>query len=114
MANNAAITASGIIGITWSAPSSNGGSAIIDYKISYKTGTAAYSVLASGITATSYTASSLSAGVIYNFKVTARNAVGLGADSSEVSIIAATRPTSPQSLANNAAITAAGIVGIAW
>ena len=93
MANNAAITASGIVGLTWSTPSSNGGSAIIDYQISFKTGTAAYTVLASGITATSYTASSLSAGVTYTFKVTARNVVGLGADSSEVSIIAASIPT---------------------
>jgi len=37
LANDAAITASGTVGITWSAPSSNGGSSIIDYQISYRT-----------------------------------------------------------------------------
>ena len=92
MANNATITASGTVGLTWQAPSSNGGSPIIDYKIFYKTGTGAYSDLASNITATSYTASSLQAGVIYNFKVAARNAVNLGPDSSEVAVRAAAIP----------------------
>jgi len=93
LANNAAITASGTIGLTWSAPNSNGGSTVIDYQISSKTGGAAYSVLATGITMTSYTASSLTSGATYTFKVTARNAVGLGTDSSEVSIMADKIPT---------------------
>ena len=114
MANNAAITASGVIGLTWQAPSSNGGSAVIDYQISYKTGTAAYTTLASGINALSYTASSLQAGITYTFKVRAKNAVNFGPDSSEVSILAAKVPTQPLSLANNAAITAAGTIGITW
>jgi len=93
LANDATITASGIIGLTWSAPSSNGGSAVIDYQISFKTGTDGFSVLVSGIAATSYTASSLTPGATYTFKVKARNAVGFGADSSTVSIMADKLPT---------------------
>jgi len=103
LANDATITASGIIGLTWSAPSSNGGSAVIDYQISFKTGTDGFSVLVSGIAATSYTASSLTSGATYTFKVTARNELGFGEDSAEVSILAAAKPTAPLNLANNAA-----------
>jgi len=95
LANNAAITASGTVGLQWLAPASNGGSPIIDYQISYKTAAAAFSILATGITTTSYTASSLTADVIYTFKISARNLVGLSLDSSEVSIRAAAIPSVP-------------------
>ena len=82
LTNNIPVTASGIVGLTWSAPLSDGGSQVIDYRISSKIGAGTYSVLASGILATSYTAISLTADILYTFKVTARNLVGLGADSS--------------------------------
>ena len=59
---------------------------MIDYQISSKTGAGAYSVLATGITTTSYTAGSLTANVVYGFKVTARNSIGLGAESSELNV----------------------------
>jgi hypothetical protein len=55
LANNASVTASGIVGLTWSSPISNGGSPVIDYQISYKFGGGIYSVLATGIITTSYT-----------------------------------------------------------
>ena len=93
--NNAAVTASGIVGLTWSAVSSDGGSPVIDYYISFKIGAGSYSVLAAGIPITSYTASSLTADVVYTFKVTARTLVGSGEDSSELSVRAAAKPTSP-------------------
>ena len=48
-----------------------------------------YSVLASGVTATSYTAGSLTQGTTYNFKIQSRNAYGFSAQSSAVSILAA-------------------------
>jgi len=89
------VTASGTVGLNWQAPSSNGGSPLIDYQISYKTGNAAFQVLASGITTTSYTASALTSDVIYTFKVAARTLVGLGADSTEVAIRAAAVPNVP-------------------
>ena len=95
MANNAAVTASGTVGLTWVAPSSDGGSPVIDYQVSIKTGAAAFSVLATGILSTSYTASSLTADTIYTFKVTARTLVGLGEDSSVLSVRAAAKPNVP-------------------
>jgi len=76
-------------------PSTNGGSPVIDYQISYKTGATSYAVLATGITTTSYIASSLTPDVIYTLKVAARNLVGLSSDSTEVTIRAAAVPSTP-------------------
>jgi len=94
LANNAAVTASGTVGLTWLAPLSNGGVPILDYKISAKTGGAAYSTLGTSAS-TSYTALGLTAGAVYTFKVSARNSVGSGPDSSEVDITAAAIPNVP-------------------
>lgn len=68
---------------------------MIDYQVSYKTGAAAFTVIAAGVTTTSYTAGSLTPNVIYSFKVNARTLAGLGLDSSEVAIRAASIPTVP-------------------
>ena len=95
MLNDEGVTASGIVGITWSAVASDGGSPVIDYQVSSKIGTGAYSVLGTVITATSYTANTLTADVIYTFKVTARNMIGLSAASNEVNIRAAAKPNVP-------------------
>ena len=73
LANNVVVTTSGIVGLTWTAPASNGGSPVVDYQISYTSVGGIYSVLATGIITTSYTASSLTADGVYTFKVTARN-----------------------------------------
>jgi len=112
LSNNVAVTASGTVGLTWLAPASNGGSPIIDYQISYKTFAASYSVLATGVTATSFTASTLTADVIYTFKVAARNLNGLGADSNEVSIRASAIPNVPA--APTTAVNTNVSVTISW
>jgi hypothetical protein len=96
LTNDATVTASGIVGLTWTTPTSDGGSPVIDYQISSKIGTGAFSVLESGITTASYTTSSLTADVVYTFKVKARNLVGVGADSSEVDVRAAAIPNKPR------------------
>ncbi len=115
MANNAAVTTAAIVGLTWSAVAYDGGSPVIDYKISYKPVGGTYSVLTTvTFPTTSYTASSLTAGTIYTFKVSARNLFGLGADSSEVNVMAASVPAAPLALANSAAVTASSIVGFTW
>lgn len=62
---------------------------MVDYRISDKKGAEACSVLAKGITTTSYTASSLTADAILTLKVTVRDLVGLGTDSFKVGIKAA-------------------------
>jgi len=96
LANDAAITASGKVGLTWAAPTSNGGSPILDYQIDAKTGTNAFSTIAASVSGTSYTALGLTPGAVYSFKVYARNAVGLGWGTLlPVSIRAAAKPNVP-------------------
>jgi len=91
LANNAAITAAGIIGLTWQAPSSDGGSAVIDYRIEYKENGVFREIHTS--TTTSYTIGPWAAGFTYTFRVKARNIVNYGPVSNEVSILAASIPT---------------------
>jgi len=102
--------------MTWTAPSVVGGTAVIDYRISWDQGGSSYAVLATGITTTSYsTTATLTANTVYKFKVESRNAYGYSTSfSNEVSIRAAAVPTAPLSLANNAGVTASGIVGVTW
>ena len=50
-------------------------------------------LVASGITATSYVQTGLSAGTYYNFRIKARNAVGLSSYSTVFTILAATVPS---------------------
>jgi hypothetical protein len=95
LANDAVSTVAGIVGLRWSPVAYDGGSPVIDYQISYMPVGGTFSVLATGVTTTSYTASSLTADFVYTFKVTARNLVGLGADSSAVNIRAAAIPDVP-------------------
>jgi Fibronectin type III domain len=91
LANDASVTTATQIGLTWSAPTDDGGSIVIDYKIQIDSGSG-YSDLVSGVTATSYTAVSLTQGTTYNFKIQSRNAYGFSAESTAVSILAAQIP----------------------
>jgi hypothetical protein len=85
------------IGLTWTAPMSDGGSAITSYRISKATEGGSYSVLANSAT-TSFTALSLTAGVTYQFKVQAQNAHGLSAYSESISILCAYFPDPPEDI----------------
>ena len=116
LANNAAATSASVIALTWTAPVFIGGTAVIDYRVSWDQGGSTYAVLASSIITASYsTAASLTANTVYKFKVESRNAFGFSTIySNEVSIRAASLPTAPQTLTNNAAVTASGIVGLTW
>ena len=95
LANNVVVTASGVIGLTWSAGSYNGGSPVLDYRITYKQDINAFSELASFISSPSYTASALVADALYTFRIEARNLVGYSGFSSEVVIRAAAKPNTP-------------------
>jgi hypothetical protein len=68
------------------------------------------------ITTTSYTTTvSLTPNTIYKFTVVSRNAFGESLTASnEVSILAASAPTAPLNLENDATVTASGIVGLMW
>ena len=116
LANNSAATTASAIALTWIAPSLIGGTAVIDYRVSWDQGTSSYVVLASNIATTSYsTTSTLTANKVYAFKVESRNAFGFSTTfSNVVSVGGATVPTAPLTLANDATVTAAGIVGLIW
>jgi hypothetical protein len=77
------------ITFSWSDGIEDGGSAVIDYKISYSENGSTYSTLETGITIQSYTAISLTPGNIYGLKVSSRNSFGYSALSKEVLITAA-------------------------
>jgi hypothetical protein len=57
------------IGISWEKGSANGGSSILDYTVSYDQATGTYVVLESGILNKQYTATGLTPGQTYKFKV---------------------------------------------
>ena len=116
LANVQLTTTTTKIGLTWSAGSENGGTPVIDYRISWDQGTSSYVVLASGISTTSYTTSvALTPNTVYKFKVESRNSFGFStALSNEATIRAASLPDAPLSLAKNVAVMASGTVGLTW
>lgn len=83
------------ITFTWSAGVANGGTPVLDYSITYDQALSTFTPLASGIASTSFTATGLSAGLTYKFKIQARNAYGLSGYSQVVSILCATVPSLP-------------------
>ncbi len=87
-----ATAGNGQLGLTWSAPSGNGGVAI-DYYAVYQDG-----VDVKHVTSTSTTISGLTNGHSYSFKVAAHNPIGLGAKSAGISSIPYTVPDSPTGL----------------
>jgi hypothetical protein len=67
--------------VTWTAPSSNGGSPITGYVVTPYIGSAAQTAQTFTSTATSETVTGLSSNKTYTFKVAASNAVGTGSQS---------------------------------
>jgi hypothetical protein len=74
----------------------NGGSIVIDYRVSFNNGTGtAFFTLDSNIVSLPYIAKPLTVGVTYIFKVQSRNIYGYSAFSDGVSILAAQIPEKP-------------------
>jgi hypothetical protein len=77
LASVSAITNASKIGITWSPGVSNGGTPVLDYRISWDQGTNSYVTLISLVAATTYTTTqTLTSNTVYKFKVESRNAFG--------------------------------------
>ncbi len=73
------------VSLSWTAPSSNGGATVNDYRIQFQKSGGSYSTFANGTsTNTIVTVTGLDVSSTYNFKVAARNSVGTGTYSSSV------------------------------
>jgi hypothetical protein len=92
LVNVPSITKSRQIGLSWSEGLSNGGSEVIDFRITYRVSDEIFTNIVSGILDNSYTVLGLDPGTTYNFKVQARNVYGLSDYSAEVLILAAQIP----------------------
>ena len=90
LANVASITTAYQIGLTWIPGAYDGASPVLDYRVNYKSELdQTYTIYADGVTTIPYTVTGLTPGVIYTFKVEARNIVNFSEYSAEVSILAA-------------------------
>ena len=88
------------VALSWTAPSSNGGSALTDYVIEYKLTSepTTWSIFSDGTsTSTSGTVTSLTNGSSYDFRVSAVNAVGQGSASATATATPVTVPGAPTS-----------------
>ncbi|MHB8512297.1 MAG: RCC1 domain-containing protein [Actinomycetota bacterium] len=86
------------VALSWSAPASNGGSAITGYNVYRGLSSGSETLLASIGNQTSYNDTAISKGVTYYYTVAAVNGVGVGAQSAEASATTLNVPTAPQNL----------------
>ncbi len=99
------------VALSWTAPASDGGSAITDYVVEYNDG-GGWSTFVDGTsTGTSATVTGLSNGTSYTFRVSAVNAIGTGSASSTATATPATTPGIPTSLAG---VAASGQTALTW
>jgi hypothetical protein len=96
--------------LSWTAPASNGGSAITGYDVYKGTSPGAESAtpVATGVSSTSYTVTGLTNGTTYYFTVEALNVAGNSASSNEASAM----PVVPVSISTTS--LPSGIVGVAY
>jgi len=100
--NLAATAGDSVVGLTWQAPATDGGSAVTSYRV-YRGGTAGGEVfLVDAGNVLAYTDASVTNGQTYYYVVRARNSIGEGPPSNEVSAM----PSAPANQLPTCAITA--------
>jgi hypothetical protein len=101
---NAPTSLTGVAGnaqveLSWSAPVVTGGAAITDYQIEVSVSSGPYSVITrSASTATTYTATGLTNGSSYRYRVAAVNSEGPGATVTSSALVPQTVPLAPTSV----------------
>lgn len=114
LANVPAQTTATQIGLSWSDGAYNGGSAVIDYEVSYAEAPSGSFSVFTTVTTQSATVTGLTAGTSYKFYVKSRNIVDQSLQSTEVTILAAQKPDAPTLLANDVGVTNANTIGLSW
>jgi len=113
--NVPSITTAYQIGLTWIPGLYDGGTPIIDYRVSFKEVTSVdYRVFATNNTLIPFTVTGLVPGVWYVFVVEARNLVGYSLYSESTTILAAQIPDQPINLADVPTITLRDQIGLSW
>ena len=82
------------IGMTWQDGLSNGGTEIIDYRVSFDQGTGSniFFILANSLVLKEYVATGLTSGTTYTFKVQARNSFDFSVYSATLKVLCAFVP----------------------
>lgn len=101
----------GQVQLSWTAPSSDGGSPVDHHEIVPRVAGVDQAPISTPSAATAFTVSGLTNGQTYSFKVAAANAKGAGAQSSPFSLHLPTPPSAPTGLQ---AITADSQVRLSW
>ena len=99
------------LGLSWTAPAFTGGAVIDEYRVSYAEQGGAFSVLESSVVGTSYLATGLTAGSIYEFKLEAKNSYSYSAFSETLSLLCAFVPDPPMTVVT---VNTNEVVTVAW
>jgi fibronectin type 3 domain-containing protein len=106
-----ATAGNGSIRLAWTAPASNGGSAVTGYDVYRGNASGNEALLASGVSGPPFTDGGLVNGTQYFYKVSAVNSAGEGPVSNEASATPATVPGAPQNLV---AVAGNASVSLSW
>jgi titin len=99
------------VSLTWVAPTDNGGSSITGYHVERAIGAGGTWTRVATVATSSYTATGLTNGTTYAFRVLATNAAGAGAATEPILATPATTPGAPTSVAT---VAGDGFVTLTW
>ena len=83
------------MGLQWSPGTYDGASPVIDYQVSYAVQSGSFAVYSSNVVEANEIVTGLTPGQTYEFKIEARNVIGLSEYSSVLTVLAAQEPGQP-------------------